>query len=205
MLKTEDAWDGFYARLTAFNGMLKQESERGSVIVSASLMDEALEQLLKVKLVPSPEKNDELFSGPYAPMDNFSAKIDFAYRVGIIGVNQRSSMHLIRKLRNDFAHSSMQISFTSQKVHSKIQDLFKLNKSLLDTVWNLVKDKTNEHALEMIGKYESKQGADYLIKIMGWRSTFEFLCALIAASLHLSLISIEPLIARDNNSGEFQG
>ena len=200
MSETEEVWTGFAARFGAFIDMLKQESERGSVIVSAALMDEALEQLLKAKLVPSPEKNDELFYGPYAPLGNFSAKIDFAYRVGIIGVNQRSSMHLIRKLRNDFAHSSRQIGFTSQKVHSRIQKLFDLNKKLLDTVWNVVERENNQHVFEMIGEQELKQGADYLSKIMGWRATFELLCAFVGASFYEALDGIEPLVARNSNS-----
>lgn len=192
----DEVWGGFIAKFPAFYDMLVHESERGSAIVSAAIMDDALGQLLKARLVPSTEKHDELFKGPYAPLDNFSAKIDFAYRVGLIGVKQRSSMHLIRKLRNDFAHSSMQVDFKSQSVHNRIQELFKLNKDLMDMIGRLFKDDSNKQIVEIIGEYEPKNGVDYLSKLLGWRSTFELLCALVAASLHMAIERVEPLIAR---------
>ncbi len=191
-------WDIFIAHFSVFYDMLRHESERGSVIVGAALMDESLERLLKTKLVPSPEKNDELFKGPYAPLDNFSAKIDFAYRTGLIGLTHRSSLHLIRKLRNDFAHSSSQLNFESQQVHSRIQELFKLNKPLLDMIWEVVKKDENPEVAEIIGNYESKHGVDYLSKFLGWRSTFEILSSMIAAALNSLFEDIEPLIARES-------
>ena len=194
---TKSQWDFFITNFPALYEMLHRESERGSVIVGAAVMDEALELLLKKRLVASPEISDELFKGPYAPLSDFAAKIDFAYRVGLIGRNHRSSLHLIRKLRNDFAHSSMQLNFESQKVHSRIQELFKLNKSLLDTIWDIVKKDDNPEVKEIIGNYESQHGVDYLSKFLGWRSTFELLGAMIAAALNSFNEDIEPLTARD--------
>jgi len=193
----EPPWDIFIVRFPAFCEMLKHESERGSVIVGAVLLDEALEQLLKRKLVPSPEKSDELFKGSYAPLASFSAKIDFAYRVGIIGLHRRSSLHIIRKLRNDFAHSSLQISFESQKVHNKVQELFKLNKALLDLIWRTVEDAQEPALIDLIGSSKAKHGVDYLIRIMGWKSTFEFLAAMITASLYTFEGDIEPIVSPD--------
>lgn len=194
-----EVWDDFITRFPAVYDMLTHESERGSAIVSASLMDEALEQLLKAKFVPSAEKKDELFKGPYAPLEDFYAKIEFAYRMGLISVNQRTSMHLIRKLRNDFAHSSLRIDFKAQSVRNRIEELFKLNNVLLDMVGKLVKDDGNQHIMEVIGGYKSKNGVDYLSKLLGWRSTFELLCALMVAVLHIRLKSIDPLVARKDN------
>ena len=197
--ETKSTWKVLIVRFSAFNNILRRESERGSVIVSAALMDEALEQLLKAKLVPSAERNDELFTGSYAPLSTFSAKIDFAYRVGVIGLNLRSSLHLIRKLRNDFAHSSMRINFDSQQVHNRIQELFKLNKELLDAIWEFIKSAENKHLMKIIGNHKSEPGVDYLSRVWGWRSTFEVLCSIIAASLHIQLRSVAPLVSRDEN------
>lgn len=192
-------WDNFIAQFPAFIRMLGHESERGSVIVGVALMDEALEALLKKKLVPSPEKSDELFKGPYAPLDNFSAKIDLAYRLGLIRLNQKSTLHIMRKLRNDFAHSSSQMNFQSQQVHDRILELFSLNKYQLDAVWDAVNKKENPEITGLIGDYQSKHGVDYLTKILGWRSTFELLCSLIAVALNTMHDDVEPLIARGSN------
>jgi len=172
---------------------LREESERGAVIVSAALMDEALEELIKAKLVPSPEKKDELFIGAYAPLDNFSAKIDFAYRIGIIGFSIRASLHLLRKLRNDFAHSALQMSFDSSSVRDRIRELFKLNKELLDVLWDVAKKENNPYIAEITGGIDSKQGIDYLVEIAGWRSIFQILVSLISASLRQHYGDIEPL------------
>jgi DNA-binding MltR family transcriptional regulator len=192
-------WDNFISQFSAFIRMLGHESERGSVIVGVALMDEALESLLKKKLVPSPEKSDELFKGPYAPLDNFSAKIDLAYRLGLIGLNQRSTLHIMRKLRNDFAHSSSQLNFQSEQVHGRILELFKLNKHQLDAVWDAVNKKENTEVAELIGNYQSKHGVDCLTKILGWRTTFELLCSLIAVALNTWHDDVEPLVTRGSN------
>ncbi len=81
----EKFFEEFLRYLPIFYYRLDKESERGSAIIIATLMDDALQQLLRAKLVPSPERNDELFDGAYAPLSSFSAKIDFTYRVGTIG------------------------------------------------------------------------------------------------------------------------
>ena len=189
-----DSFDEEFLRcLPIFYYRLNEESERGSAIIVATLMDDALQQLLRAKLVPSPERNDELFDGAYAPLSSFSAKIDFAYRVGAIGPGTRSSLHLVRKIRNEFAHSSTDITFESRSVHSRIQELFKLNRGLLDVVWEVVAKEEHPQIKQMKGDYRSNQGVDYLVKIMGWRATFEFLSSMIAAKLTALHKVEEPL------------
>ena len=172
---------------------LGKESERGSVIVSAALMDEALEELIKSKMVPSPEKDDELFVGAYAPLDSFSAKIDFAYRLGIIASSTRSSLHLLRKLRNDFAHSALQMSFETNSVKSRIRELFKLNKSFFDVLLDLIKKDENPNVIEITKGIESKHSIDHIIKIVGQRGMFQVLISLLAYSLKERNKDIEPL------------
>lgn len=196
--KVKDQWHIFSARFSDFSDMLRRESERGSVIISAALIDEALEKMLKAKLVPaSKPDDDELFNGHYAPLSGFSAKIDFAYRVGVIGFNIRKSLHLIRKLRNDFAHSPEQLNFQSQEVHSRIKDLFGLNEKLLDAIWESIDSQKDQRIMKIIGSYKSKSGVDCLSKIWGWRSTFELLCSIVSASLSLAHERIEPLLPLD--------
>ncbi|MBU1182375.1 MAG: hypothetical protein ABIJ52_13055 [Pseudomonadota bacterium] len=196
----DPSWDRFVNLYVEFLEMLSHESERGSVIIAAAIMDEGLEQLLKAKLIPSSEKNDELFNGAYAPLENFSAKIDLAYRMKLITLKRRSSLHLIRKLRNDFAHSHIYIHFESHKMHSRVHELFKLNESLLNMFWDLVKKKYNHSITEIAGDYVSKHGFDYLVKVMGLKSTFEILSSLIAASLYAFYEENEPLIGKDEGN-----
>ncbi len=174
---------------------LEKESERGTVIVSAALMDEALAELIKAKLVPSPrkDKDDELFVGSYAPLGSFSARIDFAYRLGIIASSTRSSLHLLRRLRNDFAHSSLHMSFQTNSVKSRIRELFKLNKAFFDVLWDVIKKQNNLNLIEITKGIKSKQSIDQIIKVAGQRGMFEILVSLTAYSLRQRNQDIEPL------------
>lgn len=185
--------DEFVRLLSEYSKQFDHESERGTVIVSAALMDEALEYLIKAKLVPSPEKEDDLFVGAYAPLGNFSAKIDFSYRLGLVALSTRNSLHLIRRLRNDFAHSSLNLSFESDKVKSRVRELFKLNSYLLDVVWELIRNDGHPEVSKIIENTKSKQSIDCLVAIASWRSIFEILSSLVAISLKFRNKNIEQL------------
>lgn len=124
---------------TKFQISLRKESERGSAIVCATLLEESLYGMIKSKSVPSSRKNDELLDGSYARLGTFSAKIDLAYRIGLISLNERSSFHIIRKIRNEFAHSSEEISFESNVIKDYISELFRLNIEMLNIFGNAAK------------------------------------------------------------------
>lgn len=191
--KNDAFWEVFTNCLPKYFQILRKESERGSSIIIVTLMDEALQKLLRSRLAPSPEKKDELFDGPYSPLSTFSAKIDFAYRVGTIGLGLKSSLHLIRRVRNDFAHSSNDITFESLSVHDRIQEIFNLNKDLLDAIWEIINKNPEPEIQKIIGEYKSTHGVDYLVKVAGWRSTFEFLSSTLAALLEALRKDIEQI------------
>ena len=176
--KNED--DDFVKFVHSFNAQLRLESERGSVIVGAAFIEEGLEEMLKASMLSSVSKNnDELFNGPYAPLSSLSAKIDLAYRMNLISFDVRASLHHIRKLRNDFAHISSQINFATQSVHSRIQELFNLNKDLINTIWQIAKDNLEDS----IKDYYHENGVDNLVQNIGWKSTYEIIISIIAATL----------------------
>ena len=80
------------------------ESDRASVILAAALLDEALATLLKTHFVPTATADDSLFDGTGAPLSTFSARIEMTYRAGIVDAAMARNLHLIRRIRNDFAH-----------------------------------------------------------------------------------------------------
>lgn len=155
-------------------------------------MEEVLEDLLKARLISSPEKKGTLF-GAYAPLSTFAAKIDVAYGVGVIGLATLRSLHLIRKLRNDFAHSSLRITFESDDVQNKLRELFKLHKGPLEVLWEVIKQKGRPE-VDKIEKYMgSNQGIDKLVALLGWRGLFEILVSDVAAHLKAHCQDIETL------------
>ncbi|MGH7860101.1 MAG: hypothetical protein ACREQY_22470 [Candidatus Binatia bacterium] len=92
------------------------ETDRGAAIVAASLLDDLLEQLLRRSMLPC--ASDDFFRG-YGPLSSFSAKIDLARFLGLIGRGEYSELHRIRKIRNVFAHSlDPELSFDPNRAAS---------------------------------------------------------------------------------------
>lgn len=58
-----------------------------------------------------------------APLSSFSAKIRICYLIGLIDEDQFHDLDLVRKLRNDFAHSSEKVDFTDAAISSKMREL----------------------------------------------------------------------------------
>jgi len=93
------------------------------VILAAALLDSALETLLKTKLISSSVAEDPLFDGTNAPLATFSSRIEMAHRVGIIDPGFARGLHLVRRIRNDFAHNVAGCSFTDSAVMSRLTEL----------------------------------------------------------------------------------
>ena len=55
--------------------LISEESDRGAVIVAASILDEKLGEILKVFLLPPSTKKDDLLDGAYAPLGPIRQKL----------------------------------------------------------------------------------------------------------------------------------
>jgi len=108
--------------LLNFVAEFENESQRAVVILGAAKLDTLLEALLIRVLVPSPSGRDELFDTD-RPLSTFSAKIELAYRLGLISGALSRAMHLIRKIRNDFAHSASGASLDSGQHKDRVSSL----------------------------------------------------------------------------------
>jgi DNA-binding MltR family transcriptional regulator len=100
-----------------------KESDRAAVILAASVADELLRGLLMARLVAVTSSNDELFDGANAPLGTLSARIEMAYRLGLISVKFARDLHLVRKIRNDFAHNIHGCSFDDVRIKSRVREL----------------------------------------------------------------------------------
>jgi hypothetical protein len=79
------------------------ESDRAAVVLGAAKLDYSLYQLLQQFLKPNEAGRDELLDGD-GPLSTFSAKINLCHRLGLIHIDVARLLHLIRKIRNEFAH-----------------------------------------------------------------------------------------------------
>jgi hypothetical protein len=106
----------------AFIEEFKNESDRAAVILGAAKLDVMLYQLLQNTLRPSTSKNDELLDGD-SPLATFSARIGLCHRLGLIDDNFCRALHMIRKIRNSFAHEIGGISLESGAHRDRIREL----------------------------------------------------------------------------------
>src|SRR5438046_1098059 len=79
-------------------------SNRALVLMGGTRLDFELEETIKAKLAWNPEGQDNLFD-PDRPLGTFSAKINLAHRLGVIDGEFHSAVQIVRRIRNDFAHS----------------------------------------------------------------------------------------------------
>ena len=116
-----------------FDSEFRKESDRASVIIAAAMFDDALNGLLKNHLVSNASSTDDLFDGANAPLSTFSSKISMAHRLGLISSKFCRDLHLIRKIRNEFAHNVHGCSFEDSRVKSRTLELYKdTHKSMRD-------------------------------------------------------------------------
>src|ERR1700730_11600151 len=79
------------------------ESERGMTVLVAAELERVLEILLKSYLAPG-KARDDLFSGGTPALGPFSTRINVARALHLLRGDEYESLHLIRRIRNEFAH-----------------------------------------------------------------------------------------------------
>ena len=115
--------------LESFAKGLANEGDRATVILVAAKLDLLLYQILRKHLIPAPGSRDDLLDNDGA-LSTFSAKINMAYRLGLIDNLFSRSLHLIRKIRNDFAHEVEGCSLNSGSHRDRVRELIALARNL---------------------------------------------------------------------------
>ena len=96
----------------SFAGEFKNESDRAAVVLAAAKLDYLLRATLESFLLPSSTGNDELLDAD-RPLSTFSARINIAARLGLITPDLARALHLVRKIRNSFAHEHSGVSLAA--------------------------------------------------------------------------------------------
>ena len=117
-----------YASFKAFFVEFAKESDRACVILGAAKIDILLKQLLLGLFLPSTSSTDELLDGDSA-LGTFSAKIQLAYRLGLLDAEFTRALNLIRKIRNEFAHEASTVSLSHPSHRDRIRHLVSSLKS----------------------------------------------------------------------------
>jgi hypothetical protein len=166
---------------------LRGESERGCVVLAFAWMDDQLTCNLRKYLLPSAqqaEKADELL-GAGRPIGDAATKIDLCLRLGLLQPNTQKSLHMFRRLRNDFAHLASNISFADQRIHDRVVAIFDNEEGMLNGLWQAIIE--DEEVRKLTEQDRGKNGAHILRGALGTRKLFE----MTAAALVSGLVSIE--------------
>lgn len=118
-----EAWDAAVHWDVVMRREFESESDRASVILASAMLDNALATVLKARLTPCSTSEDPLFHGANAPLSSFSSRIEMAYRLSLVDANFARSLHLVRKIRNDFAHNVTGCNFADASVVSRLTEL----------------------------------------------------------------------------------
>jgi DNA-binding MltR family transcriptional regulator len=112
---------------------LLRDTHAGIALVWASLLDEGFETALRSAMSHlSKNALNDLLTG-YGPLSSFSAKIDIAHGMKLITVEHCRDAHLIRRIRNQFAHVTEKLGFDSAKIVEITAQLSTYNKEKADT------------------------------------------------------------------------
>jgi len=102
--------------LNKFFDSLKNESDRGVVLLTASLLDKMLYKLFEVYLTLNEDLKESILDNSLAPLNTFSNKIKMAHSLGLIDKKNYSNFEYIRKIRNKFSHDLYDISFENKQI-----------------------------------------------------------------------------------------
>ena len=111
--------------INAFIRDLREETDRAAVIIGAAKIDLLLYQLLQKYLLPSPTSNDEFLDSD-RPLGTFSARIHAVYRMGLIDAEFAWALHMVRKIRNAFAHELASVSLNAGAQRDRVVQLMQV-------------------------------------------------------------------------------
>jgi hypothetical protein len=93
----------------------RSQSDRVVAILTGSYLEALLKDLLTAKVKMEPDLVESLL---FKNLQSFRYKIDTVYsrKVGLITEDERRDLHKIRKIRNQFAHRFVDLSFDSNDI-----------------------------------------------------------------------------------------
>lgn len=163
---------------------LIEESDRGCVIVGAAI----LEQYLVDDITSEFRRNglssryiQSSFDGN-GPLATLSSKILIARGFGLIDDNILHDLMLVRKLRNEFAHSPSSASFDDASVKAKIKSLF-----FFDAVKLLMANTKIYNFIDIEGVDKTEVVKDWHASAAGYHRLHKVVFCLIVKQIELEI------------------
>jgi len=191
---THKTHNDFSSKFLESVNSLKEESDRGCIIVAAAWIDDDLKTKISSFLLTKAEKNDELLHETNA-LGNFSDRIDVAYRLGLIQKDTRKVLHILRKMRNDSAHKRVINSFDKPAIKNRTIDIARGVEEILEDMWNALLKFFPEY-LENNDYNNKAQASTNIRNILGTRQLFIWAVSCIITGFALVREDIVPISVR---------
>jgi hypothetical protein len=114
--------DETFGEFNALTKLLHNLDDRGLVLSLSAFAEDLLGVLLKTFMLPS-DSTSILLEGFNAPLGTFSARIKAAHSLGLVNELQFHDLELLRKVRNEFAHTWRSIDLLKPKISSLIKQM----------------------------------------------------------------------------------
>jgi len=118
-----ESYFNFNDALLEFHNLFtyKEKDNRSIAIIGGTFLELALEHILRAYFPEDDKEVNKLFTYNNA-LGNFSSKISMAYSLGLIEKVVKTDLHLVRKVRNEFAHD-LYASFDNVKISAWCREL----------------------------------------------------------------------------------
>lgn len=115
---------------------LRGESDRGVMILAATMVEDALVTALQreLKHANTSEMRDKLFGGD-GPLSSFSKRISFAQAMGMAPKEVCKQMHTVREVRNVAAHAHVDVDFSVQQIKDALGSMLDDEKAVDLETW----------------------------------------------------------------------
>ena len=107
-----------YALSEAF---VKGEHPVATAILGACLVEHYLELLLRSKIKRKDDKTWKMLLADSGPLRSFDCKIVAGYALGIYDAGMHNDLHIVRRIRNAFAHSKKLIQLDHPAVVTELK------------------------------------------------------------------------------------
>lgn len=106
----------------AFQSNFGKESDRAAVVLIAARLDQLLYQVLSATLRPPPGREDALLDTDRG-LGTFASRIDACYRLGLIDAEFCRALHILRRIRNEFAHETSEATLEQPPHRDRVQQM----------------------------------------------------------------------------------
>ncbi len=100
-----------------------KEGDRAAAVLMGAELDRLASALLENHLLSKVKNVSSSFLELNGPLEAFAARIELAYRIGLIPPVMHHDLQLVRKIRNEFAHGTVGLDFTYPPVQKLASEL----------------------------------------------------------------------------------